>query len=432
MPGVSAIMILQLVIVFVVLIGIGVPIAFSMGIAGSIAVLTSNFKPDMIIHRTVMGVDDFLLVAVPMFILAGNIMERGDISSRLIYLAKSLLCWLRGGLPMSMVLAEMFFSGISGSTAADVSAMTAMAVPPMRKAGYSKAYSLAIICAASAFGILIPPCILMVVLSAIVGTSVLAVFVGSVLPTLILAVLVMGYIWFKAKSEQYETEPFSLKETARLFKECIWALGLPIIIFGGVIFGVATATEIAAVSVVYAFIVAKYVYKKLSWKDTFEVIKKSAITTGTLCIMFGFATIISYLLALNHVPEILLDWLTAITSSPTVVLVIFSLIFVIMGSVLEGLPAGLIFVPVFWPVAKEFGIDPIHFLEVVVVSIGLGLFIPPAGLGMIISCTVGKEKVELVAREFIPFLIMLLIGIIIIAAIPWLSTVTPKVLGVTY
>lgn len=425
-------MLVLLVVIFLVSIIIGVPIAFSMGIAGSIAVLTSDFKPDLIIHRTVMGVDDFLLIAVPMFILAGNIMERGDISGRLINLAKSLLCSLRGGLPMSIVLAEMFFSGISGSTAADVSAMTAMAVPPMRKAGYSKAYSLAIICAASAFGILIPPCILMVVLSAIIGTSILAVFVGSVLPTLILAILVMGYIWFKAKNEDYETKPFSLKETAKLFKECIWALGLPIIIFGGIIFGVATATEIAAVSVIYAFIVAKYVYKKLTWGDTFEIVKKSAVTTGTLCIMFGFATIISYLLALNSIPDILLSWISAITSSPTVALIIFAFIFIIMGSFLEGLPAGLIFVPIFWPVAKNFGIDPIHFLEVVVVSIGVGLFIPPAGLGMIISCTVGKEKIELVTREFIPFLVILIIGTVIVASVPWLSTITPKILGVTY
>ncbi len=426
-------MIAALAIGFVALVALGVPVAFALGIAASVGILYGAFPADVIVHRTVMGVDDFILIAVPMFILAGNIMERGDISRRLVDLAQALLSPFRGGLPNSMVLGEMFFSGISGSTAADIAAMSSMVVPALERRGYTRAYSLAIVSAASAFGILIPPCILMIVLAAMINSSVLAVFVGAVLPTLVFAALTMGLVYWKAGSGSGPVrERFDARRVGRALSECAWALGLPIIIFAGVVFGIATATEIAATAVLYAVFVSMVVYRKLGWRDLPALLVDTGVTTGALCLMFGFATIMSYLLALAQVPTTVAEWAAALTSSPTVILLVFAAVFIVMGSFLEGMPAALIFVPIVWPTARLFGIDPIHFQIVTVVSIGVGLFLPPTGLGLIIASQVGQERIERIAVAFLPFLAVLLVGIAVVVAVPWLSTAAPKLLGIRY
>jgi tripartite ATP-independent transporter DctM subunit len=362
-----------------------------------------------------------------MFILAGNVMERGGISGRLIDLARALLARWRGGLPNSLVLAEMFFSGISGSTVADISAMSSMVVPSMEKAGYKRSYALAIVSAASAFGILIPPCILMVVTAALLNSSVIAVFAASVLPTGVFAVLTMGLIYWQAA--RAPVAPRDGPNLARAAKEASWALGLPVIIVAGIVTGIATATEIAVAAVIYAFAVTILVYKTIAWRDIPELLVETASSTGALCLTFGFATILTYVLAREQVPQAIAEWTLSNFRSPVVLMLVFSLAFLVLGAILEGLPAALILVPVLWPAAESLGITSLHFQIVIIAAIGIGLFLPPFGLGLIIAAQVGQEPVDRITRDFMPFLVVLLIGLAIVAAFPAISNIVPQLLG---
>ncbi|HVZ42653.1 MAG TPA: TRAP transporter large permease [Ramlibacter sp.] len=416
-----------LFLLFPALLVLGVPYAFSLGIASFLLALLGPYSASLIVHRVVIGVDNFLLVAIPMFILAGNVMERGGISGRLIDLARAILCRLRGGLPNSLVLAEMFFSGISGSTVADISAMSSMVVPSMERAGYRRAYALAIVSAASAFGILIPPCILMVVTAALLNSSVIAVFAASALPTAVFAVLTMGLVyWQAARAPAGVAEGPPLGRAAR---EAAWALGLPVIIVVGIVTGIATATEIAVAAVLYAFAVTLFVYRTLRWRDIPELLLEAASSTGALCLTFGFATILTYVLAREQVPQMISEWCLAAFHSPVPLMLLFSLAFLVLGAILEGLPAALILVPVLWPAAESLGITSLHFQIVIIAAIGIGLFLPPFGLGLIIAAQVGQEPVERITRDFMPFLAVLLVGQAIVAAFPIISNLVPRWLG---
>ncbi len=422
-------MIAIFVVGFFGLLALGVPYLFALAIPAVIVVLSGPYPTSLLVHRTMLGIDNFLLIAIPMFILAGNVMERGDISRRLIALAGSLLRRFRSGLPNSMVLGEMFFSGISGSTVADISAMAAMVVPAMERAGYRRSYSLAVVSAASAFGILIPPCILMIVTAALLNSSVFAVFLGAALPTVVFAVLTMGLIYWQAGGHA-KNELLDSPSVWPAFKEAAWALGLPVIIVLGTIFGVATPTEIAVIAALYALFVTVVVYRSLRLRDIPALLVDSAVTTGALSLTFGFATVITYFLARQEVPAALSSWTLAHFQSPAALMVVFALVFVVLGALLEGLPAALILVPILWPAAQSVGIDVVHFQIVVVAAIGLGLFLPPIGLGLVIAAQVGRERIERISRDFIPFLVVLIIGLVVICLFPWLSTVTPKFFGV--
>ena len=420
------------VIGFFGLLALGVPYLFALAIPALAMVVSATYPTSLLVHRTMIGIDNFLLIAIPMFILAGNVMERGDISRRLIALASALLRRFRSGLPNSLVLGEMFFSGISGSTVADISAMSAMVVPAMEKTGYRRSYSLAVVSAASAFGILIPPCILMIVTAALLNSSVFAVFLGGVLPTMVFAVLTMGLVYWQT-GRRTESTTVSSPDAPKVWpalKDAAWALGLPVIIVLGTVFGVATPTEIAAVAALYAFFVTIVIHRTLTLRDVPGLIIDTAVTTGALCLTFGFATVITYFLARQEVPATISRWALATFHSPELLVVAFAGAFMILGSLLEGLPAALILVPILWPAAQSLGVDVVHFQIVVVAAIGIGLFIPPVGLGLIIAAQVGRERIEAISRDFLPFLVVLIVGLIVVCVFPWLSTVTPHFFGV--
>ena len=425
-------MIIAFVVTFFGLLALGVPYLFALAIPALIAVLSGPYPTSLLVHRTMIGVDNFLLIAIPMFILAGNVMERGDISRRLIALAGALLRRFRSGLPNSMVLGEMFFSGISGSTVADISAMAAMVVPAMEKAGYRRSYSLAVVSAATAFGILIPPCILMIVTAALLNSSVFAVFLGATLPTAVFAIMTMGLVYWQASGHEDKVAVLNA-DFPRIwpaFKDAAWALGLPLIIVLGTVFGVATPTEIAVVAALYALFVTIVVYRTLKLRDVPALLIDTAVSTGALCLTFGFATVITYFLARQQVPATITQWTLANFESPAALMVMFALVFVVLGALLEGLPAALILVPVLWPAAHSVGIDVVHFQIVTVAAIGVGLFLPPVGLGLVIAAQVGRERIEAISRDFLPFLVVLLVGLVVVCVFPWLSTVTPRLFGV--
>ncbi|KYH31789.1 TRAP transporter large permease [Neomoorella mulderi] len=418
-----------LVIVFLALVVLDVPIAFSMGLASLVTLYISHLPISQIPSRTVTGIDLFTYLAIPMFILAGALMDTGGIANRLVKLAKVLVGHFRGGLAMVVVVAEMFFSGISGSTVADVSAMSSMMLPSLKKSGYTGQYSISVICAASAMGMLIPPCILMVALAGIANESVGALFLGGLLPAVFLGLLIMLLIYFQALKYNFPAEPRpSFLEVVKSFIDSLIALAMPVIIFGGIMGGIATPTEIAAIAVVYAFIVGVFVYRELKIKDVWRIMIESAVSTASIMVLIGFANIFSYILALGKVPQLLTNFFLSISSSPFVFMVGVTITLIIAGSLLEGVPAALIFTPVFLPVVHRFGIDPLHFLIVMVAAIGVGLFIPPAGIGLVVGARLGNMSMEDIMKSFYPFLIILFVGIVILILVPQISVFIPNLL----
>lgn len=426
--------VLILVSALLVLLLLGLPVSLAMGVSSLVAILYKGSIPlNLVVHRTVMGVDSFVLLAIPLFILAGTIMEQGGISERLVHLARTLVGRFRGGLPMGVVLGTMLESGISGSTVADVSAMASMTLGPLEKAGYPKAYSLSVISASSAFGILIPPCILTVVVGAVANVSVMALFAAGILPAIVLGVMVITLIYVQARMWNMPVDrAYSLREIWQAAKDCWVVLGLPVVIFGGIIFGVATATEVAALAVVYALLAGGLVYRQLTWKALLNALVQTAISTGLVSIILGLAMIFSYILATEQVPQAIAEWMRTAGVPGWGVLVITALIFIFIGSVVDGPASVMIFVPILVPLVRELQIDMVHWLTIVVLTSGIGLFLPPAGMAVLMTCSIGKIKMGEIFRPLAPFLAVLFVGVLLLIFVPEITTVMPRWMDLRY
>jgi tripartite ATP-independent transporter DctM subunit len=423
-----------LIAVFAVLIIVGLPIAFAMGLSSLVAILFQGNVPlGVLVHRTVMGVDSFVLLAIPLFIFAGTLMEEGGLSARLIHFAQTLLGRFRGGLPMGVVVGTMLESGVSGSTVADVSAMATMTLKPLERAGYPRPYSLSVIGASAAFAILIPPCILMVIVAAIANVSVVALFAAGLLPSVVLGALVLGLIHVQARLyDMPRDKAYSWREVLRGLKDAALALGIPVVIFGGIRLGVATVTEMAAITVVYALAVGGLVYRKLTWAKFRRALVQTAVATGVITMLLGLAMIFGYLIATQGIPMAFASWMREAQVPPWGVLLLSALIFVFIGSILEGAPAALIFVPILLPLVRALEIDVVHWLTIVVLSSGIGLFLPPTGIAVLMACSIGNVKMEQMFRPMLPFLGVLFVGLLILIFVPWFSTVVPRLLELPY
>jgi C4-dicarboxylate transporter DctM subunit len=413
---VVAVMILS----FLVMIGLTAPVAF--------AVLMSDTAPLLVVpQRIFAGADSFVLLAIPLFILAGALMETGGISARLVTLARALIGHVRGGVGMVVVVAEMLFSGISGSTVADVSAIGSLMIPSLVRAGYKPARAVAIVSAASAMGILIPPCLLMVIIAQIVGLSVGALFLAGFVPAAVLALAIMALIYAQAVRDRIPGEARAgLKQVMRALKDALIPLMMPVIIFGAILGGIADPTEAAVLAVFYAFIVGVFVYKEISWSQVPKILVDSAVTSGVVIFMVGASSSFSWIMAVEQVPTQLAGVMLSVSSQPWVFFVICTVIFVVLGAILEGLPAVIICLPIFLPIALKLGIDPLHFSIVVVAAIGLGLFLPPVGVGLYIACAFANLRVDQTIKAMLPYIVVLFAGILVLIAIPWLTLVVPQ------
>jgi C4-dicarboxylate transporter DctM subunit len=368
-----------------------------------------------------------VLLAIPLFILAGALMETGGISARLVHLAKVLIGHVRGGLGMVVVVSEMLFSGISGSTIADVSAIGALMVPALVRAGFKPDRAVAIVSAASAMGILVPPCLLMVIIAQIAGLSVGALFLAGFIPAAVLAAAIMLLIYVQARREGIAGEPrATLRELGRALRGALVPLMMPVIIFGAILGGIADPTEAAVLAVIYAFIVGVFVYKEISWRALPKILVDSAVTSGVVIFMVGAASSFSWLLAVEQVPTHLASGMLAVSHEPWFFFVVSIVIFVVLGAILEGLPAVIICLPIFLPIVAKLGIDPLHYSVMVVAAIGLGLFLPPIGVGLYIAASFANLRVDQTIRAMTPYVLVLSFGILILIAIPWLTLVVPQ------
>jgi C4-dicarboxylate transporter DctM subunit len=380
-------------------------------------------------HRAIAGMDSFLLLAMPLFVLAGDLMNTGGITERLVGFARALVGHIRGGLGMTTVVSEYLFSGISGSSAADVSAVGSLLIPAMTRAGYRPELAVSIVAAASAMGVLVPPCLMMVVLASLTDLSVAALFMAGFLPAAAMALFLVALIYVQARRENLPREPRpALAEVVRACGRGVLPLIAPVIILGGILGGIVTPTEAAVLAVIYALILGLVVYREIRPRDLLPLLINTASMTGMVMLLVGTASVLSWIFAAQGIPRMIAGVLLGFSTDAWLVLLVTILVFVPLGAILEGVPAMIILVPVFFPVIARFGLDPLHYGILVVAALGLGLFIPPFGVGFFIACALGRTSVEAAARAYVPYVVALLFGLLLIAFVPWITLIVPRLM----
>ena len=414
---------------FLVTAALGLPLAFTLALT-SLTYLLGIGGVSLIILPIKMlgGVDSFVLLAIPLFILAGALMESGGISERIVDLAMAIVGRVRGGLAMVTVVAEVLFSGISGSTAADVSAISSLLVPSMRRAGYSGPESVSVVAAASAMGILVPPCLTMVVLGSLVNLSIVTLFLAGFIPAFILAGVLLVLIALRARRQNWPvTTGTSGADLARAARRAAVPLGLPVILFGGIFSGATTVTEAALIAVVYA-LVAGIFMGGISRDVLGPQLAESGVVTATTLWVLAAASVFAWILVREWVPQALGEWMGSIGAGRAGFLAMTIVLFVLVGALLEGLPALLIFGPILFPISRAVGIDPVHYGIVIVAAMGIAFFLPPIGVGLSIAAGVARVDIDEVSRNYVPYLVALLVGLALIAAFPVLTLVLPRLM----
>lgn len=430
----DAIGILVLVISFFSLLTLGVPVAYSIGTAGILTMLVNiDSLPAFTTYamRMASGLDSFALLAIPFFILAGNIMNSGGIALRLIDFAKVLVGRLPGGLAVVNVVANMLFGAISGSAAASASAIGSIMTPEMKKAGYDENFSAAVNISSATTGLTIPPSNVLIVYSlASGGVSVSALFLAGYIPGILtgLAIILVAAL-FAARQKYPVGESIPFKPALRIFWRAIPSLLLLVIVIGGILAGFFTATEASAIAVLYALVLS-FIYKELTIKKLPEVLLQSAKTTAIVMLLIAACTGLSWIMSYENIPQTVSASLLSFSNNPFVILIIINLILLIVGIFMDMTPAVLIFTPIFLPIAtQQLGMDPVHFGIMMVLNLSVGLCTPPVGSVLFIGCSVADVKIDKVIRPLLPMFAAMIAVLFLVAFIPNLSLVLPRLLG---
>jgi tripartite ATP-independent transporter DctM subunit len=421
-----------LMIGFTVLILIGVPIAFAMGVATLLAIIAHGGLPfSLLAQRALVGADSYALLAIPFFILAGNLMNSGGITTRIIDFANAVVGRFRGGLAQTTVVSAMLFSGISGSAVADATALGKVLIPAMKKQGYGGPFSAALMASSAVNGPIIPPSIPLVIygLSVGKGVSVAALFLGGVVPGILLGLSLMAmayYISVKRNYPVFERVPW--REIPRRALPAVWAMLMPVIILVGVTGGIVTVTESAAVAVVYALLIGFLVYRELSLKDLFQILIQTALDSALVMFIIALASGFGYLMAISGLPREIAAWISSISTDPLIILLLINGLLLIVGCFMEAIAAMLILIPVLIPIVQAVGIDLIHFGLVMVFNLMLGLLTPPVGILLYICANFAEVKLEDEVREVLPFLGMGILVLLLITVFPSLVLWLPNLL----
>jgi tripartite ATP-independent transporter DctM subunit len=421
-----------LVSAFVLLL-LGAPVAFSMALGALMGYWVGGagqVPMTALPHQLANGVDSFLLLAIPFFLLAAELMNAGGIMVRLFRLCTVLVGHIMGGLGHVNILASLLFGGMSGSGAADASATSKILVPIMEKQGYSRPFSCAVTSASSILSNLIPPSIAMMIYASITWVSVGRLFFAGVLPGILMALCMMLVVHIVAKKRGYkgiDKRP-SFKDVLGEFKENIWVLGMPVIILGGLRFGVVTPTEAAAVAALYAFIVGMFVYRELKVSHLPKLIIRAAGETAVIMLILGISMPFNWLLTAEQIPQIIAEAVVQYTNNPWVFLLIINLFLFLVGLPIETFPAIIILMPILGPILPQFGIDPVHFGVIFIANLLIGPLTPPVGLLVFITASVAKCSPMDVFKELFPFIGIMIIGLLLITYVPKLSLWLPELL----
>ena len=427
----AAIATLILVGLFLGLVLLRVPVVYSIGIACLVDFFYLGINPMQMALKFISNLNSYTLLAVPFFILMGELMSRGGISDRLIVLSRELVGWIRGGLAMVNIVASYFFGGISGSASADTASLGSILIPMMVNEGYDDDFSIAVTITSSCEGLLVPPSHNMVIYATTAGgISVGSLFLAGYLPGALLALcLMIGSYIISVKRNYPKGKPFSIKGFIKQMGTSIWALAAVVIVVFGVVGGVFTATESAAIAVIYSLFVSVFIYKGLDWKGVWKALEQCVDTLAIVLILISTSSAFGYCLTTLHVPSMAANLVTSISSNPIVIALLLNLILLILGMIMDMAPIILIATPILLPLANSIGIDPIQFGIMIVLNCGIGLLTPPVGAVLFIGCAVGKRPMEKVVKETLPFYACMIIALLLITFVPQISLFIPKVLG---
>jgi C4-dicarboxylate transporter DctM subunit len=423
-------LLLTVALIFAVLIVLSMPIVFSLAVAGIAGLWLGGYPMQQLSSALVSGSQSWVLLAIPAFVFAGNLMERCGMSHALVELARAMVGWVRGGLGMSVIVVAYFFSDICGSKMAEVSALGSSLMPPLTKAGYDRRDSASLIASGTAMGMLVPPAIFMIVIAQVTNTSAVALFVAGFVPALVIMCCLMAVVYMRARIYNWpvDTKP-SLKRLGEASLHAAVPMVVPFVILGGFIFGIITATEAGAVVAAYAFLAAKLYYRNVTWREMGVIAYDSAILTAAVVFLLAVASIYQYLMGVSGVPRMLADVLGPLKTHPWLFLMGTAFITVLFGMVLEGLPAAVVLIPVVFPIAEAMGIDPIHFNIVQTAAVGIGLFLPPMGVGLLMALRFANLGVGEHFRTYIPYLLALFTGLVLIICFPEVSLTLPRLAG---
>ena len=417
---------------FVVLMLLGMPVAYALGMAALVGALWIDLPLDAVMIQMASGVNKFSLLAIPCFVLAGAIMAEGGMSRRLVAFAGVLIGFVRGGLSLVNILASTFFGAISGSSVADTASIGSVMIPEMEKNGYPRPFSTAVTVSGSVQAILIPPSHNAVIYSMAAGgtVSVAALFMAGVLPGLLLGLSLALYCLYVARRENYpKGRVIPLKEALKICVDALWGLATMGIILGGILSGVFTATESASIAVVWAFFVTMFIYRDYKWKDLPKLMHRTVKTVTIVMILIGFAASFGYIMTLMMIPLKITALFTALSSEPWVILLCVNIMLLVLGTLMDMAPLILILTPILLPVMKTIGVDPVHFGMIMMVNLGIGLITPPVGAVLFVGSAVAKLKIEQVVRAMKPFFVILLFVLVLVTYVPQISLWLPRSMG---
>jgi tripartite ATP-independent transporter DctM subunit len=414
---------------FVFLLLIGTPVAFCLGVASFATVLYLGLPPVVVFQQLNSGVSVFALMAIPFFIFAGELMVRGDIARRLVALAGAMVGHMRGGLGQVNITASVLFGGISGSAAADATAIGGLMIPQMKEKGYSVEYGVNVTVVSSIIALMLPPSHNMIIYSISAGgrLSIADLFTAGIIPGLLLAVSLMVTAWFVARKAGYPTESFpGWAMLGAIFFNAIPGILLIVIIFGGVRSGIFTASESSCIAAVYALLVTTLAYRTMNWTSFVEATKAAVRTTAMVLLVIGCAASFGWLLAFLRIPAELVELMKAVSDNPIIILLMINLVLLMLGTFMDMSPLIVITTPIFLPVATAFGVDPVHFGVILVLNLGIGLCTPPVGTVLFVGCAVGRISVWDAIRTIWPFYGAAVFTLLLVTYIPALSLWLPS------
>ncbi len=413
---------------FAVLCALSVPVAYALGLAAIIAAFWIDIPLEAVMLKISDGTDDFALLAIPFFVLAGGIMAEGGMAARLINLARVFVGFIRGGLALVNILASTLFGAVSGSSVADTASIGSVMIPQMVKAGYPRVFATNVTICGSVQALMIPPSHNAVIYSLAAGgtISIAHLFLAGIFPGLIFGLCLIGLVLWTAHKRNFpKGEPIPLSAVPKIVIDALWGLGTVVIIMGGILSGVFTPTESAAVACVYAFLVTFLVYRDYKWRELPRLVHRVVKTVAMVMMLIGFSVAFGYMMALMQIPAKVTAFFLMISDNKYVFLLLVNVLLLVLGTFMDLAPMLLICTPIFMPVIAKFGIDPVHFGMIMILNLGIGLITPPVGSTLFVGCAIGKVTMEQVSRELWPFYGAMCAALLLVTFVPAISLWLP-------
>jgi C4-dicarboxylate transporter DctM subunit len=416
-----------LFVIFFVLLLLGAPIVFAIGVGTLGALVAGGIPLELLPQKIFSGLAHFPYLAVPLFVLAGMLMETGGISKRIVELSNAMVGHIRGGLGMVVMVATIFFSDISGSSAADTAAIGSIMIPTMKKRGYAPNFSAALVTAAGGMGVLIPPCLTMVVFGSLTNTSIGALFLAGFVPGISMGIILMMLTYIIARKNNFPREErATFRQFLRASKRATLSLFMGAIILGGILLGIFTATEAAAVAVIYGFFLSVVLYREIKLSQLPKILWDASVVSGVVMLVVGISYGFGWVMAKEQIPVKLANFMLTLPGGKLVFLLAVNVLLLIMGMFFDASLSVVILVPVLFPVAVKLGVDPVHFGTFVVMNLGIGFTTPPYGISLFIASGIAKVPMSSIIKPILPYILTMIGFLLVVTYVPWFSLVLPK------